>query len=217
MLNVILDDFKNSEFYEMMFNDAPNEIIAIFLGGSYLNRTADERSDLDIMGIVKGDNIWTDNKNYLVWKDLIVAHWNWRSIDQYYSEDAPMYDLLGQSMLKNITEDDFIYINEKYRSEVLTLINDKDNISKVGQIRVVKFFKKLINEIITDGFIAEKNYSKILYHLCLVYYYQNNLEPNLDLIREIKRIKWQPVQQKHLDQCFEMIKWLKENILDKVE
>jgi hydroxymethylpyrimidine pyrophosphatase-like HAD family hydrolase len=108
-------------------------------------------------------------------------------------------------MMRNLSYDNFIYINEKYKSELDKLLSDKYIISENGCRALTKALSTLICSVCEDNEILEKNYNKMLYHLSLCYYYLNNIEPDFNYIKEIKRIQYQTVRQEYLDRCVEIM------------
>lgn len=218
-INEFIEDFKKSEFYDYMLSESPEEIMGIYIGGSILNGASDDQSDIDLMIIIDGSaagiRVWRENTQYLVYKDYLRMHWNWRTIDRYYTDEVHNLELCGHYMMRNLSYNNFIYINEKYKSELDKLLSDKYIISENGCRALTKALSTLICSVCEDNKILEKNYNKMLYHLSLCYYYLNNIEPDFNYIKEIKRIQYRTVRQEYLDRCIEIMHWLKENILEK--
>ena len=214
MLNSFINDFKKSEFFNLLFEEIGSDVMCIFVGGSHLANVADESSDFDIICFVEGSNIYKCSDYYLDYKNT-SAHWVWTSLDRYYSDSVNIFEYCGQYQIKNLTKDKLLYVNDKYKNEVDNLLSDVENISKAGQLRLVRYLEKYINEICEDNYIKQTKYSKKLYHLSLVFYYLNNIEVDHEYIKELKRIKWRPVRQEYLDRTFNIIRWLKNNVLDQ--
>ena len=218
-INEFIENFKKSEFYDYIISESPEEIIGMYIGGSFLNGASDDQSDVDLMIIIDGSsaeiNAIIENDQYLVYKDYLRIHWDWRTIDKYYTDEVTSLELCGHYMMRNLSYDNFIYINEKYKSKLDKLLSDKYIISENGCRALTKALSTVIFSICEDNAILEKNYTKMLYHLSMCYYYLNNIEPDFNYIKEIKRIRYRTVRQEYLDRCVEIMRWLKENILEK--
>lgn len=213
-----IKDLKESKFYNLMFEEAASNVIMIYLTGSRLLDVTDDKSDYDIIVLVDDVNRRNESNYFMVYQDKKV-HWIIISIDRYLNCDnyhcLPSFEYLGYMQLKNLTDDNIIYKNELYTDKIVEFLNKKEFISHYGCLSVIKNLSHYVNDIYNEGKLLTHRYSKWLYHLNIAYYYYNELEIDKEYLKEIKRIKWQPVQEQYKNKCFETIKWIKENIINK--
>jgi hypothetical protein len=213
-MNEFITEFNNSKFLNFILEESPHPVKFIYITGSRLVGIIDDRSDYDIICVIEGENVRKESEYFIKYEDKLV-HWIYISHDRFFQEETHYWEYIGQNILKNLTEEHLLYVNDRFKEDVDKFIENKELLSFNGRRKLIKHFKNYIENIIEDGYIKEERYSKMLYHLCLTYYYENNIELEIEFLKELKRIRWQPVQEQYKIQCFEIIKWLKENIVDK--
>lgn len=213
-MNEFITEFNNSKFLNFILEESPYTVKFIYITGSRLVGIIDDRSDYDIICVTEGENVRKESEYFIKYEDKMV-HWIYISHDRFFQEETHYWEYIGQNILKNLTEEHLLYVNDRFKEDVDKFIENKELLSFNGRRKLIKHFKNYIENIIEDGYIKEERYSKMLYHLCLTYYYENNIELEIEFLKELKRIRWQPVQEQYKIQCFEIIKWLKENIVDK--
>ncbi len=213
-MNEFITEFKSSKFLNFILEESPYIVKFIYITGSRLVGIIDDRSDYDIICVTEGEGVRKESDYFIKYEDKKI-HWIYISHDRFFQEETHYWEYIGQNILKNLTEEHLLYVNDMFKDDVVKFIENKELLSFNGRRKLIKYFKNYIENIIEDGYIKEERYSKMLYHLCLAYYYENNIELETEFLKEIKRIRWQPVQEQYKTQCFEIIKWLKENIVDK--
>lgn len=208
-----IEKFKQTSYYKRLFN---TEVIGIYLLGSRCTGIIDERSDYDITIItLDGEGIIDVSKyKYLMYQGKKV-HWYYRSLkDLYGTDDSYEHGkgYVGAMLTRNICEEVTIYENPKYSEQLQELHSNKYEISKNAIYRLYNELEKYINDVISEGEVLEKHYTKFLYHLCLASYYicgEEIKDTDKDFLRSIKRIKWQPVPDEYKNLAVERLKTLK--------
>lgn len=205
-----INAFKKTSYYQELFNNY--EIVCMFLLGSRCVGIIDEISDYDIAIItLNGDYIDISKDKYLTYKGVKV-HWYFRPIKEIFSAKNNHLDLLCSIQLRNVRDDLIIYENPNYKSLLSRLCKVKNKLSTLGIYRLFEVELNYINDILSTGEILEKHYRKTLYHLCTSSYYLLEEEINKDFLRELKRIKEQPVSDEYKQLAIKRLKLYKDYI-----
>jgi predicted nucleotidyltransferase len=203
--------FKNTSYYQRLLDSS--EVLCIHLGGSMATGITDERSDYDLIIVtLDGDYIDASKWEYLMYKGKKV-HWYYRSIKHFFDsshKDIKAYG--GTIILRNLRDDIIIYENPKYINILHRFYQIKDKIGQLGIYCLFKAQDNYINNVLREGKVLEKYYTKYLYHLCLSSYYLLNEEPDKDFLRILKRIRWQPVSEEYKQLAIERLKIYKNYI-----
>ena len=206
-----IEAFKNTSYYKTLIGSA--EIVCIYIGGSMCCGITDERSDYDLV-ILTLDNEYIDASKYeyLRYKDKKV-HWYYRPIEHIVRLDTKdMKAAIGTVILKGFRDECIIYKNPKYIDVIDNLYDTKDDISDLGARHLFEIKKEYIDDILAEGKILEKHYSKHLYQLCLASYYLLHNDPDKDFLISLKRIRWQPVSDEYKKLAVDRLKIYKDYI-----
>ena len=197
-----ISDLTSSKFYKKLFEF--DEVIMIYIAGSRILGCIDDRSDYDLIVITRNKSNYKLNE-YLVYENKKV-HWYFQSIDTFYA-DLPLTvsNCVGLSAFKEMRDELIIYKNPKYNELINTMMNHKIAISAIGSLCGYKTQMSLINQIITDGTVRERNKTKIIYMLCAMYYNLVDEPLDIEFLSIIKRIRWRDVPEKYIDQCVDVL------------
>lgn len=206
-----VNEFTNTSYYKNLFNSA--EVVLIYIGGSMCSTITDERSDYDITIITTdGEYIDASKYEYLMYNDRKV-HWYYRPIKHLFEtahKDTKAY--AGTMLLRELRDELIIYENPKYKDVLHNLYAIKDELSDLNAYRLFEVQYNYIDNVITDGAVLEKYYTKYLYQLCLASYYLTREEPDKDFLRTLKRIRWQPVSDEYKQLAVERLRIYKNYI-----
>lgn len=210
LCNKLISELKNTNYWQLLFKE---EAELIFFGGSTLCNTRDDFSDFDIDCITSTKNILNKNKynEYL--------EWNGKKIHMYYHSLYEINSKLFYGIDLNFMINLYLLcerIKNKDYSMIIYCSNDK--LIKLLINRSEEFlnfgFKELVKanlykiELISSG----KNFIKSKWLYYLIYAKKLFFKEELDMqfLKQIKRIEWQPVKQKYLDMCVQDIKEIKD-------
>ena len=208
-MNTLMNEFKESEYYQRIFKN--HKIVLLYISGSRLYGIIDERSDYDLIAIVDEDIPETRPNEFIMYEDSIKIHWYYRSLKtfKYLSVNGTNLNIVGGIQFRNLNSDTILYQNEEYESQINELLSEKETISNNSCKALYNRLSKLVDDIISDNAIVEKNYTKMIYHLCVASYYLNGDELDISFLKRIKRIRWQPVSDEYKTLAVERLKILK--------
>lgn len=208
-MSILMNEFKESEYYKRIFKN--HKIVLLYISGSRLYGIIDERSDYDLIAIVDEDIPETRPNEFIMYEDSIKIHWYYRSLKTFkdLSVNGTNLNIVGGIQLRNLNSDTILYQNEKYEYQINELLSEKETISNNSCKALYNRLSKLVDDIISDNAIVEKNYTKMIYHLCVASYYLNGDEPDISFLKRIKRIRWQPVSDEYKTLAVERLKILK--------
>lgn len=212
-MNTLMRKFRNSIYYKRLFIN--HNVVMIYLSGSRLSGITDDISDFDIIIIVDEDvNIHDHINEYVMYKDKVKIHWYYVPFNkfEYFSTYGQQLNIIGGILFRNINDEYILYKNNKYITEINSLIERKNIISKNSSISLYNLLESLVDSIIDDNYISEKNYTKMIYQLCLSSYYLRDEKPDIEFLKSIKRIRWQPVSDEYKKLAIERLKILKKEI-----
>ena len=208
-MSILMNEFKESEYYQRIFKN--NKVVLLYISGSRLYGIIDERSDYDLIAIVDEDIPETRPNEFIMYEDSIKIHWYYRSLKTFkdLSVNGTNVNIVGGIQFRNLNSDTILYQNEEYESQINELLSEKETISNNSCKALYNRLKELVDSIISDNAISEKNYTKMIYYLCLASYYLNADEPDILFLKKIKRIRWQPVSDEYKTLAVERLKILK--------
>lgn len=208
-MNTLMNEFKESKYYQRIFKN--HKVVLLYISGSRLYGITDERSDYDLIAIVDEDIPETHPNEFIMYEDSIKIHWYYRSLKIFkdLSVNGTNLNIVGGIQLRNLNSDTILYQNEEYESQINELLSEKNVISNNSCKALYNRLSKLVDDIISDNAISEKNYTKMIYHLCVASYYLNGDEPDTQFLKRIKRIRWQPVSDEYKILAVERLKILK--------
>ena len=208
-MSILMNEFKESEYYQRIFKN--HKVVILYVSGSRLCGITDERSDYDLIAIVDEDITETYPNEFIMYEDSIKIHWYYRSLKTFkdLSVNGTNLNIVGGIQFRNLNSDTILYQNKEYESKINELLSEKNVISNHSCKALYNRLKELVDNIISDNTISEKNYTKMIYHLCLASYYLNGDEPDISFLKKIKRIRWQPVSDEYKILAVERIKILK--------
>ena len=205
-------ELKCCPWYEKMFDVSP--VIMIHLTGSRLYGITDNYSDYDLSVVCDKEKIIENKPNvFFAWRGKKV-HWNWLPISlytKYYTQATPMQNL-GLFDFYNIGEEKIVYKNEYYSETTQNLLLNKEEISQNGARNFINQYSNYIKQISETGYVDENHYTKILSHLCRIYYKICNEQIDNNFICSIKRIRWRPVSTEYKVKAADCLKKLSEYI-----
>ena len=208
-MSILMNEFKESEYYQRIFKN--HKIVILYVSGSRLCGITDERSDYDLIAIVDEDIPETYPNEFIMYEDSIKIHWYYRSLKTFkdLSVNGTNLNIVGGIQFRNLNSDTILYQNKEYESQINELLSEKNVISNNSCKALYNRLKELVDSIISDNAISEKNYTKMIYHLCVASYYLNGDEPDISFLKRIKRIRWQPVSDEYKILAVERLKLLK--------
>ena len=208
-MSILMNEFKESEYYKRIFKN--HKVVILYVSGSRLCGITDERSDYDLIAIVDEDIQETNPNEFIMYEDSIKIHWYYRSFKTFkdLSVNGTNLNIIGGIQFRNLNSDAILYQNEEYESQINELLSEKETISNNSCKALYNRLSKLVDDIISDNAISEKNYTKMIYHLCVASYYLNGDEPDISFLKKIKRIRWQPVSDEYKILAVERLKILK--------
>ena len=208
-MSILMNEFKESEYYQRIFKN--HKVVILYVSGSRLCGITDERSDYDLIAIVDEDIPETYPNEFIMYEDSIKIHWYYRSLKTFkdLSVNGTNLNIIGGIQFRNLNSDAILYQNKEYESQINELLSEKNVISNNSCKALYNRLKELVDSIISDNAISERNYTKMIYHLCLASYYLNGDEPDISFLKKIKRIRWQPVPDEYKILAVERLKILK--------
>ena len=208
-MSILMNEFKESEYYQRIFKN--HKVVILYVSGSRLCGITDERSDYDLIAIVDEDIQETSPNEFIMYEDSIKIHWYYRSLKTFkdLSVNGTNLNIIGGIQFRNLNSDAILYQNKEYESQINELLSEKNVISNNSCKALYNRLPKLVDDIVSDNAISEKNYTKMIYHLCVASYYLNGDEPDISFLKKIKRIRWQPVSDEYKILAVERLKILK--------
>ena len=195
-----IEKFQKTSFFQEILQE--REVIAILLLGSRIVGVIDEESDYDLVALVPNGSYQDVGKEkYLRYKDKKV-HWYYTPITEWYKQqENGVLVYLCPLQFYNLTEDFILYKNPKWEKHINFLLNKKKQISDLAARALHFYYNGYIQEIIATNTIKEKDHSKFLYHLSVASYFLLDEPLDIEFLKKIKRIRWQPVEDKYKEQA----------------
>ena len=201
MLNEFFCELKQSKYFENITGN--HRVVLLYVAGSRLIDVSDEHSDYDLVAIVD-EKVESEADEYLTYGDAKV-HWYYIPLTSFICADG-IRNLLsyGSVIFSQLTDEHIIYKNPRYHAVCQLLIDNKLVIAQNGVRQFYKRHKKLVQSIVQANAVLEENYTKILSHLCVTSYVAlgEQLDQQAkDNLRQLKRIRWQPVDDSVKQWC----------------
>lgn len=205
-----IQDLQSSKYYTKLF-DMYNVVMIMLVGSRKLNIT-DERSDYDII-VLTTNSITKFPEECLMYYGKKV-HWEYININNFVQELNPnrLLDIIMNMTMKYTDNSNIIYTNDNYKHIIDYLINNKEKISRLGCINLYKSMQEFVNKILNNNEIKQELYTKFIYHLCCASYILLDEIFDIDFLKNIKRIRWQPVSEAHKQLAVERIRLANEYI-----
>lgn len=206
-----ITDLKVSKYYQRMF--LKYDVIMIYLAGSNLAGVTDDRSDYDLI-VITTDSPNLESPNECLKYEDIKVHWYYRNIADFIKDyqNKSVLEIVGNVIFSNISEETIVYKNENYLKIIDFLFDNKDEISKLGALNIYTSLNNYVNSILEGEEIKEQHYSKLLYHLCYASYVLTQEEKDIEFLKSIKRIRWQPVSDDYKNKAVKRLKLSKEYV-----
>lgn len=161
-----MEAFPKSPYFERIFRN--HDIIVLYLSGSRCINCIDERSDFDIVAITNDKDTFYEPNEFYTYKGL--------KVHVYYHNYIGIFDGDFSAALYNIKFSNEIkfclYKNSKYENVINIFESNADIMTKIFIYKMynLKSSKEYINNVLEENDIAEKNYTKLLYHHCYASY-----------------------------------------------
>ena len=195
-LKTFKQQLQQTSYYKNMFN-CNETILGIYILGSQATQILDERSDIDIVILIK-DGCYRDmsDTEYLTYNGVKV-HWYYAPISQLFDIDnlSKRLSVLTALQFHYLRPELIIYENNKYLHILQYLYNNSKLIFQYAAYGFYNQHKDYINKLLNQRAVFEEDHTKFLYHLCLVSDELNNICVDRNLLLTLKRIRWQPVPE----------------------
>lgn len=204
MRDQLINELKETSYWDLLFRE--NTEIAYF-GGSELIGFKDERSDFDIMCITSGKPRSSEYDEFLMWNDKKV-HFIYHSIEEIESGNLIGLGLTTLTQMQALKENNTVFLNNN-PSMLDTLLAKADEYLRVGFEKMAKEHANLIEKIVNQNSIEKEDKTKYLYHLVYAKRKCNNEPIEAEYLRQLKRIRWQVVDEKYIQMCIQDLKDIK--------
>lgn len=210
MLSDFINSFKSSSAYKLLFDG--QRVAMIYIAGSRLSGAIDERSDYDIIVVVDNEGNYAPEQTWSY--EGKKVHWYFVELPvlaetRHIESRQKTLFYTGYVLFGLLKDENIIYENPDYRNAIDALKANKRNIGINGARLMYDWHKDYIDSIIADNSIQEVHYSKFIAHFCTASFFVWNEPIDTDLIREIKRIRWQPVSDECKTKAVERLRLLK--------
>lgn len=195
MLNEFKNDIKSSPFFSRILDG--HNVIMVCMYGSRLLDLTDDLSDYDLLVVTDDNEEPSYPQEYLTY-DGVKVHWYYKPLSSIIDSRRKTYSYFGTMQLAFLTEDEIIYKNPAFARVIQFLMDKKETIGRINAFNLINAKQDLIDSILTEGTIAEHNYTKFLYHLCYTSYYLYGEALDRDFLIEIKRICELPVREEFI-------------------
>lgn len=208
MQDQLINELKETSYWDLLFRE--NTIIAYF-GGSELIGFKDERSDFDIMCITSNQPRSNEYDEFLIWNDKKV-HFIYRSIDEIEIRNLKGLGLTTLTQMQALKENNTVFLN-KNNKLLNMLLTKSDEFLEEGLVKMSRELSNLIEKIVTQNAINDEDKTKYLYHLVYAKrkYFKEPIEE--EYLRQLKRIRWQPVEDKYILECIKDLNDINNKIL----
>lgn len=208
----LIEELRVSPFYDELFH-SERPVIMIYVSGSRILGTEgvlDERSDFDLVVVTDGQ-LQEEQAEYLLYKKTKV-HWYFRSVEDIKGPGDPRCTLgdYGNVLFGYLTESVIIYENPQYAAMIAELKDQRREIALRGARVLYERFRGFVDGIVSAGQIEKRHYSKFIAHLCVTSFFVRGEPIDEELIRVVKRIRWQPVSDEIKARAVERLRLLKE-------
>lgn len=203
-----IQELKTSPFYHLIFGKYP--VMLLYVGGSRAIEVTDERSDYDLTAIVDGVVEEEQPDFCFLWKGKLV-HWYYLSRDIYFvpSKNRPRLVNVAITQFRYVNDKIIVYRNEEYKQYVDELLEKKIELSRDAMDALWDSLSTYSEEIMAAGTVDEHHRSKLLYHLCRMYYELRGEPLDKDFLAVIKRIRWREVPEEYILKSVDILRQLK--------
>lgn len=208
MRDQLINELKETSYWDLLFRE--NTIIAYF-GGSELIGFKDERSDFDVMCITSNQPISNEYDEFLIWNDKKI-HFIYHSIDEIETRNLKGLGLTILTQMQALKENNTVFLNKN--DKLLNMLLTKcDDYLEEGLVKMSRELSNLIEKIVTQNAINDEDKTKYLYHLVYAKrkYFKEPIEE--EYLRQLKRIRWQPVEDKYILECIKDLNDINNKIL----
>ena len=184
------DDFEQCPFKNEILGN--NEVLFVFVSGSYLSEMFDGTSDYDLVVVVKPPVKYKDEKKYFVYKGRHI-HWYYRAADEYLApvSDENQFHAMGVYRCAYLKEEHFLYINPKYPEAKDIFMSNMDLLAKSGLYLYYLYAFGKAYAVIKTKEITERTPLKTLSHaLEINTKFLNNRLCDAAFIRKVRRSKY---------------------------
>ena len=187
------------------------DTICVFLDGSILNGTVDERSDIDIHVVIADNQKYQIEDPYAVYTDdNIHIHWFFESISHLLSgEYRDEYEIISKVAIKNLRDELFLYKNPDHIYHINNMYLKLNMVYSFAIEESIRVMHDLIKKISDQQDILKEDCCKKLYHLHLIESFKNNHPIDNEITTMVKRIKfdnWDNDIKKRLVQSISKLK-----------
>ena len=210
-INEFILDFRKSSFFKEILSE--KEVIAILLLGSQSVGVTDERSDYDL-AILIPDGQYEDigQLRYLKYREKKV-HWYFTPVTNWYErQNNGVLIYLCPLQIYNLQDAFVIYKNPKWSKEFDFILAQKKRIGQIAAYRLFDHYRGLITSILESQEITIEQRTKFLYHLCIASYYLLEDDLEIDKLKQIKRMRWQEIDQESIELILNRLKVFKEHM-----
>lgn len=188
MLNIaqLKQDWINDDIMRL-FSKSEIQPLFVFVGGSYLNKTYTENSDVDIVIITTNVPSYTKIPYAFYYKDKYRLH-GWL-VNKNFNIVAGMNESFSFGVLFDplLTNDYLLWINPNYPDAF-------NKWKKDAILRAELMYFSLINkhQQTIQLILAEQKYRNFKFFYALIYYYhmRHKIPIDYDFIKRIKSRKW---------------------------
>lgn len=204
MRNQLIKELKETSYWNLI-NKESTEIA--YFGGSELIGFKDERSDFDIICITKSEPKKTEYDEFLVWNGRKV-HFVYFDFNRFFDENTKGMGLLTLTQLQALKDNNTVFLNNN-PTKLKFLLDNADNFLKIGYERLANNLSVLINKVVENNCIKKINKTKYLYHLVYAKRKFNNEPIEEEYLKQLKRIRWQPIEDKYTKECIKDLREIK--------
>ena len=209
MLSKFIEELRQSKYYANIMGN--HNVILLYVSGSRIIDITDERSDYDLVAVVD-ESVSVKTEEFLTYNGRKV-HWYYIPLTEFIAgKGRDSLRGYGAVLFANVKDETVIYVAPSYESVCKMLIDNKEAIATNGCINVCMRYSCLIRSVVEAGEILPQHHTKILGHLCvtsLAVTGEKLTDETRDYVRQLKRIRWQPVSDEAKRWCVERLTMLK--------
>lgn len=181
----LIENFKRDFIDYNLMENLPllDDVLFAFITGSFVTGVIDDHSDIDLLFITQ--KYLSNEKEYEIEYYGKKAHWNYETIE-FLKHDPSITRILtlaGGYQLYYTEPSELLYVKagqEKLLQEIFPMF-------KESGILYAKNLLKQTSHIIMSENIIE---TKFLYHICMATHVIDQTEYDVNILNEIKRIKY---------------------------
>lgn len=209
MKEFINEFMKTPYFFKYVVTEEDlDSVMGIYVAGSTSLGIEDEYSDYDIVILTAKPLV---NKKFF--EEYVRLKYKGRPMHWYYDDISYLFDLqdadntniLGKVHFSKWFRITTIYENPKYLDLLAKLDSIKNSISICASYAFLNAQRPLLNKLTSQNNILKEDYNKFIYQCCFASCYLTNTQLDIDCLREIKRIYWNPVSQEYKDLAIQFL------------